>query len=433
MSDESIKDIASLKNLREDLQGVKSVAALLRIIPIIRKKDFVKKINLEIDNLENQLQELSDAPDLYNKHFCSIGWIAHESMSLGIMLSAVEFAKQSKIKEAEEVLLSYYTAESLSVFLARLKCMDAFSKRFNLIEQAIVDYKENRFSSCVLHLLVVIDGSVNDIENTGFFADKTNLSAWDSVVGHSSGLRQLKELFYQSRNRTNTDEITVPYRNGILHGRDVNFNNKYVAAKCWSALIAVYDWATALKNKGRIEPEKEKEPGLIESIKKYIDIKKQSCRTKELFEEWTPRNLVIGKNVPAWGSIDEYENKSPEQKAIEIMSYWQKGQWGKITPLLWDCLKFDVNPKKEAVKLKDMLNGEIPKPIKILKIDDQGAKITEVHILSEFSDGAQRGKRVIPLRFVYETMDGTFVVRGDEKGDWHLVKGSLLPREYCEE
>lgn len=433
MNEKNIKDIPSMKKHKDDIQSLKSLLFFLRIIPIIRKKIFVQDMGIEINNLENQFKELSEAPDLFNQYFCQIGWIAYESMSVEIMLSAVQFAKEQKMSKAEEVLLLYYSPEHIELFLIRCRIIPQFLKRYDLMEQAISDYRENRFSSCVLYLLVVIDGIVNDIVNTGFFADNTDLTAWDSIAGHSTGLEKLKELFHQSRKKTNTDEITVPYRNGILHGRDINFNNKYVAAKCWSALIAVYHWAMAQKNNEKLELEEDDSLSLIDTIKSYIKTKEQINKTNAFIENWKPRSLKIGQDIPEWGNIEEYEQKSPEQQAIKIMSYWEKGQWAKITPLLWDCLKLDISHSKEAVKLKNMLVEETPKPVKISKVDDQSSKITEVHILVEFMKGIWEGQRIIFLRFVYEAIDGTLVVRGDEKGDWFLIKDSLVPKEYSEQ
>ena len=38
----------------------------------------------------------------------------------------------------------------------------------------------------------------------------------------------------------------MPYRNGILHGRDLNYGNKFVAGKCIVMLLAISEW---IKNK----------------------------------------------------------------------------------------------------------------------------------------------------------------------------------------
>lgn len=54
----------------------------------------------------------------------------------------------------------------------------------------------------------------------------------DSIAAHETGLKALARIMGRGRNRTNEEIISVPYRNGILHGRDLAFDNKVVAAKC---------------------------------------------------------------------------------------------------------------------------------------------------------------------------------------------------------
>jgi RIO-like serine/threonine protein kinase len=41
------------------------------------------------------------------------------------------------------------------------------------------------------------------------------------------------------------DEVFEVYRNGIVHGTVVNFNNVVVATKAWNMLFAVADWDSA--------------------------------------------------------------------------------------------------------------------------------------------------------------------------------------------
>ncbi len=427
-TEKSIKDIPSIRELKTKIRELKLLASSWQEIPAIRELDFIEdfaeNIRPEINDLENRLGEMFNALDFYNQYFCPKGWIAHESLNSEIMQLAVQFAKQEKMKEAEKILLSYYNHKNLDPMLMEFQNTEPFSKRFNIIEKANEDYESKRFSSCVLHLLITIDGSVNDIEDTGFFANKINLSAWDSIAGHSSGLGKLKELFNKNRKGTNTKEIFIPYRNGILHGRDINFNNKYVAAKCWSALIAIYDWAMALKDKGRTDPEKAPVPGLIEITRDFI----QALRDKAIV---LPRKLEIGKDVPEWGIPEQYELGSPERKAVEFMSYWQKKQWDRTTPMLQRNLsKIDIISEEEIGYFKIIQNEDPPQPIRILKIDDQNFNTTEVHILVNFAVGILQGERIIPLRFVYEAHDGTSIIRGNKAGDWFLVGKSIIPIDY---
>ncbi|MBR8699155.1 hypothetical protein I8F96_02705 [Enterococcus casseliflavus] len=100
-------------------------------------------------------------------------------------------------------------------------------------------------------MLTLVDGIVNDINPTGLFADATDLDVWDSIAGHSIGLNSLVDILKTNRTKTNVEPIYLPYRNGILHSRELNYNNKIVAIKTFAILFYVNDWIQSLESEKR--------------------------------------------------------------------------------------------------------------------------------------------------------------------------------------
>ena len=74
----------------------------------------------------------------------------------------------------------------------------------------------------------------------------SHLSSWSSFWGqlYSKGLNALNRIFQKMRQKTVTDEITIPFRHGIVHGMDLGYDNRMVAAKCWAALFAASGMGT---------------------------------------------------------------------------------------------------------------------------------------------------------------------------------------------
>lgn len=104
-----------------------------------------------------------------------------------------------------------------------------------MTQKALADYEEERYYACVLVVLALLDGLVNELheKRRGFFSSEIDLTAWDSMSAHDKGLNVLANIFQTGRYTTTTDSITIPYRNGIMHGMDLSFDNKMVAAKAW--------------------------------------------------------------------------------------------------------------------------------------------------------------------------------------------------------
>ena len=245
---DKIKDNPSYSAIREQLKGANAFRKALKVLSFAGIKN--KELNKILDQVPaekvvlttscSQWEELTSAPDRFNKIFSAFGWIAHESMNSELMERAVILAEEGKLEEGNNLLINHYCSEEIKWPITWLKHIPAFEKRYDLILLAYKDSLNERYYSAVPLLLMIIDGGVNDIDkNKGFFTPSTDLTAWDSIAAHSSGLSVIRNVFNAKRNKTNTDPISLPYRNGILHGRDINYANKEVTAKCWATLIAI--------------------------------------------------------------------------------------------------------------------------------------------------------------------------------------------------
>ncbi len=246
---ERIEDNPTYKKLRKEIEGAEALHKVTKLFSFIGLKN--KSLNeafKTLPEMKKQLELLSKSPDRFNDYYAKRGWIAHESMNSDLMLTSIELADKGLIEVAEQELINYYTSGKLHWLLHQLKRVDEFSIRYNFFLLAYEDTLAERYHAVVPVLLMMIDGAVNDIDKgKGFFADNINLTAWDSIAAHSSGLTALKEVFSDGRHKTTKEEILLPYRHGILHGRDLGYANRTVTAKCWAALFAINDWACALK------------------------------------------------------------------------------------------------------------------------------------------------------------------------------------------
>ena len=103
---------------------------------------------------------------------------------------------------AEKVLIKYYSSKvEESLFFLKNNCEELLV-RYNLILKAFEDHKEGRYYASVPLFLMIIDGAVNDYaKSKGFFAEGTDVSAWDCLVGCSSGLSKIKNIYCKGRKK----------------------------------------------------------------------------------------------------------------------------------------------------------------------------------------------------------------------------------------
>lgn len=335
----NISNIPRFQKLTKEVSGLKIFYQLWPILRPHAKKfradvEKIDELAKEFPELVREFEEMRMIPDQFNNLFSDLGWIFCESsMELLEAKKAIYIAESQGVNAAEQFLVDYFSPEWVEKRKYLLKFIQGFKPRFNLAMKALDDYKAGRYYASVLVVLSLIDGWVCDLnivdnQRKGFFNQETKLIAYNSITAHPKGLEKLKEVFGKTRKQTRAEEISIPYRHGIMHGMDLGYDNRIVAAKCWAALFAVRDWAVkAAKNE--LEPPEEQdleEKSLLKSIKDY----KKVMADNEAFKKWKPRDILIGRDIPAFAPSQYYEENSPERKMMEFCELWKEKNYGYL-------------------------------------------------------------------------------------------------------
>ncbi len=426
--EDKIENNPSYRKFRKELEGAKSLQKVLSFFCMNSKE--IGKAFEGLPDIESQLHVLSKSPDKFNEHYAKRGWIAHESMNSDLMLLCIELAEKGLIDTAEIDLVNYYTSEKMYWMLYQLNGIEAFSIRLEFFRLAYDDTLAERYHAVVPLLLMMIDGAVNDIDKgKGFFAEGTNLTAWDSIAAHSTGLTALKEVFTDGRHKTTTGEITLPYRHGILHGRDLGYANKIVTAKCWAAVFAIKDWAVAVRQGKKNQPAPEPELSFTESLSQlktalddYSESKKRNEMVSAKVEKWKPRQLAIGVDIPEIGLSTDYRNFTPEQEAIRFCEHWQKSNFGAIVKQVHRFSQEQISEKKEAGRVRKILGDKKLSAYRIVKVIDCSPAITEVTLSLSMESSGKKHEKQITLRFIYEGSNNEILIMGDEGGQWKFIE-----------
>ncbi len=375
-------------------------------IPKINKQlvELSKSDNIKLSNEQKQLKikykEILMLPDKFNQYFSSNCWIAHNYFDDNIMKEAISIYERNKnIEEVDIYLSNEYNENSITKFIEQIKVfknaylenlpynigtlfIKYFLDRLEIIELAKDDYLNEKYYSCIPLLLLVIDGITNDIDHEfGFFNDNINMIIENSIVGHSTGLQNIKNIVTQSRKKTTIEPITIPYRNGILHGRDINYGNKIVAAKCWHILFALRDWAKE------------------NNIKNFTIENKQPI-TKEDIDKFVPDNFQIYKN-------DLFDKLKDGNKHHELIyfgknptnDYSKFYRMQELRRLIKDIVFLNFNIIEE---------NEYKENLKSLSIE-----ITYEYMKKEII-------KKINLLFEYSDIDNKLVSRKNKSGHWKL-------------
>ncbi len=235
-------ELPSLLKLKAEMQGYKYIMPIVKLLfytPFVKNKKELKQVLSEFPEMEEQLKKFNEIPGAFNELFISKGWIAHGSLNFKLMEEAVQLAQKEEFEKAEEALLAHFTDEIIDLDLnALLWKSKLIQKRRTLLEYALEDYKNCRYHACIPVVLMMIDGIICDVNPEQKSGSSVNLTVWDSFIGLKNALDRLnQEVLHKTCRKTTEEKITVPYRNGIMHGRSLGYANKEVAIKSWNILL----------------------------------------------------------------------------------------------------------------------------------------------------------------------------------------------------
>ncbi|WP_412499888.1 hypothetical protein [Shewanella chilikensis] len=420
-----IIDNPTSAELLKQFEAFESLEALYKAFPFARRL-FPKMEDAfnEFKKIKKQA-EILKVPDQFNERFASLGWIAYESMNMEVMQKAINIHDTEGKGAAEKFLADSYDEETLKWGILRFNGNRDFRKRIRLTELARDDYLAGRYHACTPLLLSLLDGLVNDVsKHVGFFAENVDLTAWDCIAAHESGLQTLASILTKGRNKTNEDAISIPYRNGILHGRELAFDNKVVAAKCWATLFAARDWAGALDD-GKKEPKPKEEVSWKQLFKQISE----TNLMKKSIEEWKPRISEDIPYLPFEGDVSNLPENTPEHAVAVFLDHWCNKRFGPIADAL---LYFTDTPKgKKSGMARQDFGRHVPVSFKVLGVDDQAAAVT--HVITELHfevDGNEKLKEV-SVRAIYQDLENNPSVRSMPGGHWRIVQNSFTDIIYA--
>ncbi|WP_310877825.1 hypothetical protein [Priestia megaterium] len=434
MSD--IKDNYTFKELEHLYKEIDDLQSFLREAEVLgyntkQTTEFFNKMK------KKEFSTLRNISDIFNKHYSERGWIAYESLNVPIMEKSIDLAEQGKIDEGEQVLIDYFSnRDNVDSLLAKLSNIEEFMPRRTLLLHAAEDHFEGRYHASVPIMLMMIDGFVNDIEQKGFFAEGVNLTAWDSIAAHSSGLQKMTSILGESRKKTREEKITLPYRNGILHGRDLGYANAHVSSKALATLLALKDWAKAVRNSKKNE-RKEFIPPTSEENAQAITALDAQLRESQKFDayksQWKPRNIEVGTDIPEKGKIDEFKEETPERMVVSFLHLLFKKNYGDIARLASHTWKRNNTIGVMAREIREIFERKKLIDYKLMSVQETSSVYTNIRVWMQFEkEDGTHFEHEADLGLNYENEEGKICACGFEKGEWKLLQHGVSEIEWSD-
>ena len=403
-------NLHSLNKLKNDIKT-------MRLMSIFLPKD--KRAQLK--DLEENLQEMEKAITLFNDFFSDLGWCAYDSMNMNLMKDAISKYDSLGVDAGEEVLLNFYKTDVKKIMHWLKNKAEPFAQRYDLMQKSLDDHFAGRYYASVPLFLIIIDGAVNDYtKSKGFFAEGTDITAWDCLVGCDDGLTKMKGIFNKGRNKTNHEEIRLPYRNGILHGRDLNYGNEYVSCKCVAVMFALADWMSMKNSEENRKAKFEKEsnpPPISESLKRL----KESSDDRAEIARWEKRNIVVGVDISPFPTIEDCEEYQYIIPVIKVFDAWKSKNYGALSSHLKNLFSYEPSEKKRAGECRQMFSTKTFRSFEIKEIEERACSMTRILVHADWESNGKHFSESLEFGAIYQDENKKPAFPWRENGAWYLM------------
>lgn len=366
----------------------------------------------ELDELIASTDHFLQFSAQFNDTFADRGWISYGWQNSSNAQAAFRAASAGDMAEAEDILVQAYSPEEVSFVLRQMTNLKCFSKRTELAKLAADDYANARYHASIPVVLALLDGMGQELTGAGFLRQGARFVDDDSFVEIGPGLSRLIRTLTASRGGTSTSPLTIPYRHGILHGVDLNYANKMVAAKSWAALFAAGWYASQTENPQPLSPA---QPSTFREFWTGISYtRKQTRELEALGASWKPRTRLEQQEALA-----ALTPGTPEDVVHRFLQHWQAKNFGRMAELVRE------HKQQPQGSLAGRIRKKLPVPpssFVILSSDDSAPAAGWVEASIHWGEFTEQ----VRLRMLHFDGDRTLPSNAG-RGSWYIY--SLWPLE----
>ena len=381
---------------------------------------FSKDIGNAFAKLESQLETVTAmqaASDVFVAKYSTNGWCRHDNSPANLI---VEIAPMP-MEEGEQRLIEYYldpnTIERIgyrfntTAYLPWQKLFAISAERL-----AALDYV-----SAIPLLLMIADGICTDATGKNAFSGGADAPVFDSLASKPGGLADGLKLLGAVKRKVITDQTTLPFRHGILHGLTTNYDNPITAAKAVNLLAASIDYFDRKRDEeARIEKAAEEQatPSFSDLGRSLV----RNSKIKAALDAWERRPTIEGEIANSDHSSNLAEG-SPEATACIYLSYLMAKNFGGLAELTIDYPQRPINYR--AGRLAKYLSAVVINGWHITKIEDVAAAVSVVGVEIIGTTEGLEWKIEDNARLIYSDDNNGPLPRGLAVGAW-LAMPKLL-------
>lgn len=348
--------------------------------------------------------------DYFTRVYAPRGWTPFDQLAV-TLLDQVAVLQTA---QGEQTLVDHFLdPQQLHLVDLRVR-RPAYVPWRGMIERAFERLGAKDYLSAVPLLLIVVDGLCQHHLQKSAFGGAADDAVFDSLTSAPNGLAHSLALAGRTRKKLSSEALDIPYRNGILHGRDPDYGHAIVAAKSVNLFRATVDYIDKRMDEEEriVKAAKDQQPPDWQAMFAAQEHTRQLTAAIDSWEPRAPREGVIATNENACG----IQEGSPEAVAVAFLKAMARKNFGKLAEFTLDFTRRAANKWAGDLR-RDYGDLELER-WSLGWINDTAAASTE---MSATVSGQWRGQPwsgQVGLRLLYVDEQCDSLPRGLAGGRW---------------
>ena len=171
------------------------------------------------------------------------GWALWDHAHFEKSQEALAHAENGDPAAAERLLAGLVDEkDDVDFHIQRMRVLGAFKPRERLVRLACADHLEGRYHASIPVLLAQLDGLHRDVTGRDLFDRgklKRRTTSYNTLAGDPSAVAAITEMAVEGAKETTSAPAHTPSRHGVLHGRELAHDTRFVSAKCLTLFFAM--------------------------------------------------------------------------------------------------------------------------------------------------------------------------------------------------
>lgn len=178
-------------------------------------------------------------------------------------------------------------------------------------------------------------------------------------------------------------------------------------------MFAIREWALKAEKDELTPPPEESDSTLVDVLEKEQRIQ----NIKKKGEEWEPRDIIVGRDVPATGEPDDFEEETPERALVEFLYWWERNNYGYMA----DGQRTLEGEPEDPGLISDQFGRIELDSFELVEIKDISPTCTDIKVkicVSRLGEWSTEEKEIRSIRM---DEDGKSAMPDIEEGTWVLT------------